>query len=460
LASTEQERLEAVVRPLHLLAVSLVAALATAAPANARSTPSPNAVTAWNANAGKAALAACIAPVDNPLNESRMYAMTHVAIHDALDAIDRRSQPYAYDVRAKRGSSPDAAVAAAARDVLVPVLGQLQAPFPQACIDAGVASVESDYAAALDAIPDGPTKDRGVAVGQASAAAVLALRATDGADTTLLDFAFPQGGDPGEWLFTPDRPFAFAPGWAHVTPFVLDDASQFRPEPPYALNSPQYAADLNEIKALGGDGVSTPSARTAEETEIALFWWESSPLQWNRIARTLSDGRRLDRWESARLFGLLNMAMADGYVSSFETKYHYGYWRPVSAIRAADEDGNPATSGDPTWTPLVTTPPIPDYDSAHAVEGGAAAQVFRRFFGMDHVPFSSCSLTLPAGSTCADAGAVSRSYASFSEAAEENGLSRILIGFHFRKAVREGIDHGREIGRLAVNRFLRPVAQP
>jgi hypothetical protein len=455
--STEAHRLEATVSFVHLFAVSVIAATVMASPASASPPAQTNAVAQWNANAGHAALAACIAPIDNPLNESRMYAMTHVAIHDALNAIDRRSEPYAYDTRTKHGTSSDAAVAAAARDVLVPVLGQLQAPFPQACIDAGVASVEADYAAALDAIPDGPPKDRGVALGQAAAAAVLALRATDGADTTLLDFAFPQGEDPGEWIFTPDRPFAFAPGWAQVTPFVLDDAAQFRPDPPYALTSPRYAADLNEIKALGGDGVGTPSARTADQTEVALFWWESSPLQWNRIARTLSDGQRLDPWESARLFGLLNMALADGYVSSFDTKYHYRYWRPVSAIRAADDDGNPATSGDPTWTPLVTTPPIPDYDSAHAVEGGAAAKVFQRFFGTDHIAFSSCSLTLPAGSTCNDTAPVSRSYSSFSQAARENGESRILIGFHFRKAVREGIEHGGQIGRLTTNRFLRPV---
>ena len=442
---------------VHFLAVSLVVAVAVTAPASARAPARPNAVTAWNANAGEAALAACIAPIDNPLSESRMYAMTHVAIHDALNSIRRRSQPYVYDARAKRGSSPDAAVAAAARDVLVAVLGQLQAPFPQACIDAGVASVQTDYAAALDAIPDGPPKDRGVAVGQAAAAAVLGLRASDGAGTTLLDFAFSQGDEPGEWIFTPDRPFAFAPGWAQVTPFALDDASQFRPDPPYPPTSTNYAADLNEIKALGGDGVTTPSARTAHETETALFWLESSPLGWNRIARTLSDGRRLDSWESARLFGLLNMAMADGYVSSFDTKYHYRYWRPVSAIRAAGTDGNPATTGDPTWTPLATTPPIPDYDSAHAVEGGAAAQVFREFFGTDRMAFSTCSLTLPAGDRCNDVAPVSRSYSSFSQAAEENGVSRILIGFHFRKAVREGIDHGHQIGRLAAARFLRPL---
>ena len=437
-------------RLVHLLAISLATAAVTAAPATARSNP----VTAWNANAGEAARAACIAPVDNPLSESRMYAMTHVAIHDALNAIDRRSEPYAYDGRARR-ASPDAAVSAAARDVMVSVLGQLQAPFPQSCIDAGVARVESDYAAALRAIPDGRRKDRGVAVGRAAAAAVLALRSGDGADTTLLDVGFEQGSAPGEWIFTPGFPFAFAPGWADVTPFVLEDATQFRPGPPYALPSHAYAADLNEVKALGGDGVTTPSRRTAEQTEIALFWLESSPLQWNRIARTLAAKRRLDPWQSGRLFGLLNMALADGYISTFDTKYHYRYWRPVTAIRAADADGNPRTSADPTWTPLAPTPPIPDYDSAHSVEGGAAIGVFRRFFGTDRIAFRTCSLTLPAGSTCDDAAPVLRSYASFTQAAEENGLSRILVGYHFRKAVREGIDRGRRIGRLAADRYLR-----
>jgi hypothetical protein len=450
-------RSEAAVPFIRLFTVSLAVAAVMAAPASASPHSRLKAVTAWNANAGKAALAACIAPADNPLSESRMYAMTHVAIHDALNAIDRRSEPYAYDARAKRSASPDAAVAAAARDVLVPVLGQLQAPFSQACIDAGVASVESDYTAALDAIPDGRRKERGLAVGRAAAAAILTLRSGDGADTTLLDFTFPQGTAAGEWIFTPDRPFAFAPGWANVTPFVLDDPTQFRPGPPYGLNTPQYAADLNEVKTLGGDGVTTPSARTAEQPEVALFWLESSPLQWNRIARTLSDSRGLDPWQSARLFGLLNMALADGYIGSFDTKYHYRYWRPVSAIRAADSDSNPNTSADPTWTPFVTTPPIPDYDSAHAVEGGAAAAVFHRFFGTDHIAFGTCSLTLPAGSTCADAAPVSRSYATFSEAAKENGVSRILNGFHFRKAVREGIDHGRRIGRLAASRYLHPA---
>ena len=200
--------------------VSLAAEGSTAS-ARAHSTARSDAVIAWNANAGKAAVAACISPVDNPLHESRLYAMTHVAIHDALNAIDRRSRPYAFSARVKRRASPEAAVAAAARDVLVPLLNQIPAPFPPACGAAGAASVEADYAAALAAIPDGRAKTRGIEVGEAAAAAILALRAADGADTPLVVTDYPQGTNPGEYRFTPGTPFVFAPGWADVTPFVL-----------------------------------------------------------------------------------------------------------------------------------------------------------------------------------------------------------------------------------------------
>jgi hypothetical protein len=413
-----------------------------------------DAVTAWNANAGDAALAAGLAPANNPLHESRLYAVMHLAIHDALNAIDRRSRPYAVDLPANPGASPEATVAAAARDVLVPLLTQLPPPFVGA---AGIEIVEDDYTAALAAIPDGPAKTQGVELGQAAAEALLDLRAADGSDTPLFDSEYPQGTEPGEYRFTPGFTFVFAPGWADVTPFVLNDSSQFRPGPPYAVTSKKYTADFNEVKALGGDDVTTPSARTADQTEIALFWVESSPLQWNRIARTVSGSEGLDMWENARLFGLLNIALADGYIGSFETKSHYNYWRPVTAIQTAATDGNPSTTADPTWTPLVPTPPIPDYDSAHSVEGGAAAGVLTRFFGTDDIGFTTCSLTLPAGSTCTDASPVLRSYTSFSQAEEENGLSRILVGFHFRDAVETGIKHGEKIGERAVNLYLRPA---
>jgi hypothetical protein len=450
---------------LAIVAMTVVAAFppATAAApqrslgASGQGSPG-DAVLDWNANAGQAAIAACIAPDGNPLLESRMYAMMHVAVHDALNAIDRRSDPYVFHGRTRRPASPDAAVATAARDVLVPLLSELPASFPQECIEAGIASVEADYAAALGAIPDNAAKTRGMRKGEMAAEAILALRASDGSDTPLVDPAYPQGTEPGEYRFTPGTPFAFAPGWADVTPFVLRDSSQFRAPPPYGVTSRRYTKDFREVKRLGGDGTSTPSDRTDDQTEIALFWVGSSPLQWNQIARTVSADRELDLWENARLFGLLNLAMADGYIGSFETKYLYNFWRPVTAIQLAGTDGNPNTSPNPTWTPLVTTPPVPDYDSAHSVEGGAAAQVLRRFFGTDDISFETCSLTLPAGSTCDDPSPVTRSFSSFSEAAEENAFSRVLVGFHFRKACEVGVQHGRTIGNRAVNRFLLPVS--
>ncbi|HWM12745.1 MAG TPA: vanadium-dependent haloperoxidase [Solirubrobacteraceae bacterium] len=426
-----------------------------AAAAGAHTANRSDAVSAWNRNAGDAAIAACLAPTNNPLHESRLYASMHLAVHDALNAIDRRSRPYAFATRQRLpGASVDAAVAAAARDVLIPLLHQLPAPFSD-CAAAGVASVETDYAAALATITDGPAKTQGVQLGRAAAATLLAVRTADGSDTPLFDATFPQGTAPGKYRFTPGSSFAFAPGWADVTPFALNDSSQFRAGAPYGVTTRRYAADFAEVKRLGGDDVTTPSDRTAEQTEIARFWVESSPLQWNRIARSVS-ASRLDPWAEARLFGLLNMALADGYIGSFDTKYLYNYWRPVTAIREAATDGNPNTSADPTWTPLMPTPPIPDHDSAHSVEGGAAAEVLRRFFGTDRIAFRTCSLTVPSGSTCTDPSPLTRRYRSFSEAANENGLSRILVGFHFRNAVEDGIEHGRRIGDRAVDRFLHP----
>ena len=160
---------------------------------------------------------------------------------------------------------------------------------------------------------------------------------------TACGLRVPAGDAPGEYKFTPGTPFAFAPRWGEVTPFVLRDSSQFRAGPPFPVGEQRYAEDFNEVKSLGGDGVTTPSARTAEQTEIGLFWIESSPLAWNRIARQISARANLDLHENARLFGLLNMALADGYIGSWEGKYHYKFWRPITAIREADTDGNPDT---------------------------------------------------------------------------------------------------------------------
>ena len=430
--------------PVFLLMVGAMVVSAASASADA--------VTHWNAVASNSALACGISPGANPLHESRMYAMTHLAVHDALNAIDRRSRPYALDTRVQPWASADAAVAAAARGVLVVLLGQVSFPFD---CSAAIAPVEAAYTAAVGGIPPSAAREAGIEVGQAAAAAILNLRADDGSDTPLLDFAYPQGTLPGEYRFTPNFTFVFAPLWGEVTPFVLHHASQFRTgPPPYAVTSQQYADDYNEVKLRGA---RTGSSRTDDETQTALFWVESSPLQWNRIGRTVSAARALDPWENARLFALLNMALADGYVGSFDTKAHYNFWRPVTAIHHGDADGNDNTLGDPLWQPLVDTPPISDYDSAHSVEGAAASEVFQQFFGTDAIGFSTCSLTLPAGSTCNDATPINRSFASFSQAAEENGRSRILVGFHFRHAVEAGLAHGRQIGRRAIQLYLKPV---
>ena len=418
-----------------------------------------DAVTDWNMNAAKAIFAACIEPPgsNDPLHESRLYAMMHVAIHDALNAIDRRSRPYAFDARGYSQASPAAAVASAARDVLVSAISELPFPFTPECRQAGIASVEADYALAIAAIPNNTAKTEGIQVGKAAAATIIALRTGDGSDTPLLDSTYPQGTLPGEFRFPPGFDFAFAPGWGRVTPFVLNHGSQFRPSRPYQLSSKKYAADFNEVKSLGGDNITTKSARTAEQTEIGLFWIESSPLGWNRIARIVSLARGLGLWENARLFGLLNLALADGYIGAGEAKFHFNFWRPVTAIHNAESDGNPDTAGDPSWTPLQANYPTPDYPSAHSVEGGAGAEVLKEVIGADNISFRTCSLTLPEGSRCTDQSAVYRTYASFSHAAEENAMSRIYVGIHFRDAVEEGVKHGRKIGNRAVSLFMRPV---
>jgi hypothetical protein len=223
-----------------------------------------------------------------------------------------------------RRTSPEAAVAAAAHDVLVSQVARIGAPIPAECISTGIARAETDYASALATIADGAAKTQGIALGQAAAAAVIARRTNDGSDTPLVDPNFVQGTEPGAWRFTPGSPpIAFAAGWGKVTPFALRNAAQFRPGPPLAVGCEgphghhteacrRYAIDLEEVQRLCSDGISAPCARSAEQTEIAQFWLESSPLAWNRIARTVSAARGLDLWENARLFGLLNVAQADG----------------------------------------------------------------------------------------------------------------------------------------------------
>ena len=437
-----------VVARAGLFSTILSAAISQYGVNTALAAPTGDAVILWNANAGIAATKACIAPLDDPFHESRMYAMMHIAIHDSLNAISRKFQPYAFDKNADPGTSPDAAVAAAAHDVLVPLIGQLPTElFKQQCIDAGRASVEAAYTAALAAIPDSPAKQRGITLGQESAAAILAKRADDHAEGPFLNKNCPPQSQPGKYQCTPGFPFIAFETWEKVNPFVLQDNAQFRPEPPYALTDAKFTTDLNEVKSLGGDGEGTPSARTDDQTEIALFWLESSPLKWSRIARTVAINKGLNMWENGRLFAILDMALADGYIAMVTSKNYYNFWRPVTAIQSG---------GDSSWTPLRPTPPNQDYPSGHSIEGGVGAEVLKQMLGTDQISFQDCGMTLPTGTTCDGPKPVLRTYGSFSQAASENAYSRVLVGFHFRTATDVGTAYGRKIGERATT-LLRPA---
>ena len=200
----------------------------------------------------------------------------------------------------------------------------------------------------------------------------------------------------GKYQCTPGFPFVGFEIWGDVTPFVLQDNTQFRPGPPYAITDAKFKKDLDEVKSLGGDGKTTPSARTDDQTEVALFWLESSPLKWSRIARTVATNKGLNTWESARLLALLNMTLADGYVAMVASKNHYNFWRPVTAIRNADIDGNPATDLDSSWQPIAATPMHPEYPCAHCILSGSVAGVVKAVFGTEEIPeIATTSPTAP-----------------------------------------------------------------
>ena len=410
----------------------------------------------WNEITAEATVLSGIAPLFNPLHESRLYAMVHIAVHDALNGIQRHSEPYAVDLRLVPSASPDAAVATAARDVLVPTLRELPPEFGGG-IEAAVDHVEASYAAALAGLPDDAAMRRGVALGRAAAAVIVASRIDDGADTPFLDTTPIVDPEPGDYQWVDGSPFFAAPGWADVTPFVMTQPAQYRPRPPHDLIGRRYAADFNELKSLG-DLEST--TRTDDQTEAAFFWFEASPMRWNRIARTTSAAAGLDMWTNARLFGLLNVALADGYIGNWDSKRYYNRWRPETAVRQADTDGNPRTVADPDWVPLWgSSGATPEYDSGHTIEGAAAAVVLTEVIGTDDVTFEVCSFTFKnePEKNCDGSTPVFRTYHSFSAAAEENGLSRIWLGWHFRNAVEVGYDHGERIGTRAVHRYFQVV---
>lgn len=442
----EGETMTSHIKPRRMLVagLTLVAAMATTTAARAADD-----VLTWNVHT----LNALALSGQGNLISTRSAAMVHAAIHDALNAIDCRYDLYAFKGDAPRHASPEAAIAAAAHDVLIGVIPAFGTPAQRM---AAIAVADAAYAEALASIPDGPAKTEGIITGQRAAAFVLALRSGDGATAANIPYT-PLTG-PGFWQPTPNPvppdPLAggpglapaLLPGWGNVTPFVLETADQFRPGGPPPLDSKRYAADYNEVKSIGEKLSVT---RTPEQSTIARFWYEGSLFGWNRIARVVAAPRGLDLWKQARLFALVNLAMADGFIAGFDTRFFYNFWRPVTAIRAGDTDGNDLTVGDPHWETFLNTPAIPDYPSTHSVLGGAAAVVLARFFGTDRIAFTMTSGAPFPGLT--------RSYTSFSQAAQENADSRVYAGIHFRTACRHGVRLGRKIGKFAFRQTLRPI---
>jgi len=380
-------------------------------------------VTDWN----NAALDAIRAGKTPPPRASRALAILHVSIYDAVNGIDRRYEAYRVPSAVPASASREASASAAAHKALV-------ALFP-----AAVSGFDTLHAAILAAIADSPQKRSGIAWGDSVADQILAWRANDGSDAVINP---PLGRGPGFWVPTPP---AFAPyllpQWGFVTPFAMPHSSQFRPPgPPLPLDSAKYVADVNEVRALGA---AVGSTRTDEQSQIALFWadgagTETPPGHWNSIAQTVGAAQGNTMEQNARLFALLNIAMADAAICAWDAKYTYDFWRPVTAIRSG---------GDTTWSSFIVTPPFPDYVSGHSTFSGAASTVLAMFYGTDYISFTTGSDFLPG---------VTRSFARFSAAADEAAVSRLYGGIHFRSANEDGQAAGIVIGEWAFANYMQP----
>jgi hypothetical protein len=392
-----------------------------------------NPVVSWNATL----LTIVRTPGAQPktVHPTRSFAIMHAAIYDAVNAIDRTHKPYLVQLNdVSHSASQDAAAASAAHEVLVAIY-----PSSQSTLDAQLQK-------SLALIPDGPDKTEGIAIGKTVADEILAARSNDGSNAQPLPFVF--GNAAGDFQSTPPN-FPKQPQfthWSHVTPFALKSANQFRLGPPPALTSETYTDAFNEVKALG---IVNGTAATPDQALTGRFWNGAIQNYWNEIAQTASLGHQLTTAQSARLFALLNLSIADGVIAFYDSKYTYNFWRPVTAIQEAAIDGNPQTIPDPAWLPEVgNTTPDPSYPGAHAVISAAANLVLNSFFRHGRFDFVVTSEVMP-GTT--------RSFDSFSDANKEATMSRIFAGVHFRSDLTSGQRLGREVADFVVDNFLTPV---
>ena len=397
-------------------------------PDRLRSLAQPDQVVKWN----QELLQLLQVPGAQPatVHPTRTLAITQLAVYDAVNAIKRRFTPYLFHERVPHGASAQAAAAAAARTALLSLLPSQQA------------AIEAAFQGSLSELGSGPRVAQGIRVGVQAANAILAARAGDGAAATPTPYV-PQPG-PGEYQLTPP---SFAPAaftqTAHVQPFVLGSAQQFRPAPPPALASARYARDWNEVKSLGEQ---TSATRSVDQTLIGRFWG-AAPIWivWNQIAEQAASAFHTGVEQNARTFALLDATLGDGAIALYDAKYVYHRWRPITAITAGDQ-GNPNTMSDPAWVPLAATANDPSYPGAHATFSQAAATVLDGAFRTDRFAF-----TLNNAST-----GISRSFQSFSGAADEATASRIFAGQHFRYDEDAGQTLGGEVGAFVLDHALLP----
>jgi len=408
--------------PIFRLRLPFLLATAAAMPMLVGAPARADMVTDWNQRAGDIVVASGL--ITQPA--CRVMAISHTAAYEAANAITRRYPSSAgLRLEAPPGASVEAAIAAAHRAALLRLL-----PAQQAAIDGA-------FKALLGTVPDGPAKEAGVALGERAAAAVVEQRGDDGSAAVEAYRPFTTAG-----RYVPTA-IPATPQWPQRRPWMMTSASQFRPGPPPELTSERWARDYNEIKAMGG---RRSTQRSVEQTDIARFWITTLPPVYHGLVRSVAEQPGRDLTRNARLFATITQAIDDAMIAVFDAKYHYGFWRPLTAIRNGDIDGNDATERDAAWLPLIDTPMHPEYPCAHCIQAGVMGAVLQAEVGTGATPLLR--------TTSASANGVARTWNSIDAFVQEVGNARIYDGVHYRFSTEVGIEMGRRIGSLAVQRLM------